>query len=33
MGDETRVVHQKKEKKIHDEIHNVGILTGRSGPD
>lgn len=31
MGDKTRVVHQKK--KIHDEIHNVGILTGKSGPD
>lgn len=32
MGDETRVVHQKK-RKIHDEMHNVGILTGKSGPD
>jgi len=24
---------EKKKKKIHDEIHNVGILTGKSGPD
>jgi len=32
MGAETRVVHTQ-EKKIHDEIHNVGILAGKSGPD
>lgn len=30
MGDGTRVVHKKK---IHNEIHNVEILTGESGPD
>lgn len=31
MGAETRAV--QKIITIHDEIHNVGILTGRSGPD